>query len=293
MLDMLGGPMDEKQTALEAGAVVGPFRLRRRLGEGAAGIVWLAERERDGLLVALKLLRPGVAGDETARRRFAREARAAAEVQHPHLVPVLDAGEDGGRAWLATRYVDGRSLADRLAGGPLTLPELLSVVAEVAAGLQALHERGLVHRDVKPSNIMLDVGGHAALADFGLAKGAVYSALTRPGQVLGTLAYMAPELIRGEPASPASDLYALGCVAFEGLAGAPPFAGRGVLALGLAHLQDDPPDPLAERPEVPAGVGWTVLSALAKEPGRRPTTTVAFANLLATAARGTPGAAPG
>jgi serine/threonine-protein kinase len=131
--------------------------------------------------------------------------------------------------------------------------------------------------------------GHAALADFGLAKAAVYSALTRPGQVLGTLAYMAPELIRGEPATPASDLYALGCVAFEGLTGAPPFAGRGVLALGLAHLQDEPADPAAGRPEVPDGVGWTVLTALAKEPGRRPATAVAFANLLGRAARTAPG----
>jgi serine/threonine protein kinase len=276
--------MDEQQTGLRPGTMVGPYRLERVLGEGAAGVVYLAARPGDGQVVALKLLRPAVAGDATARRRFAREARAAAEVSHPHLVPVLDAGDDGGRAWLATRFVEGGSLAARLEGGPLGLAELRTMVAEVAAGLQALHTRGLVHRDVKPSNIMLDAAGHAALADFGLAKASAYSALTRPGQVVGTLAYMAPELIRGEPASPASDLYALGCVAFEALAGVPPFAGRGVLALGLAHLQDEPPDPGAGRPEVPAEVAWTVRKALAKEPAERPATPVAFANLLAIAA---------
>jgi serine/threonine protein kinase len=282
--------MDDRQSRVDVGTVVGPYRLRRRLGEGAAGVVWLAAREDDGELVALKLLRAAVAADDTARRRFAREARAAAEVHHPHLVPLLDAGQDGELAWLATRYVDGRSLADRLAAdGPLAVPAACTVVAEVADGLQALHERGLVHRDVKPANILLDAAGRAALADFGLAKGAVYSALTRPGQVLGTLAYMAPELIRGEPATPASDVYALACVAFEALTGAPPFAGRGVLALGLAHLQDEPPDAAAGRPQVPGGVGWTIRQALGKEPARRPPTAVAFATLLTTAARAAPG----
>jgi serine/threonine protein kinase len=280
--------MDDRKASFDLGADgrVGRYRLQRRVGEGAVGVVYQAVSEVDGTVVALKVLRAEVSRDPTARRRFAHEARAAAEVDHPHLVPVVDTGEINGRPWLAARYVDGGSLADRIASrGTLALPELLLVIAEIAAGLGAFHERGLVHRDVKPSNIMLDTGGHAALADFGLAKGAVYSALTRPGQVLGTLAYMAPELIRGEPAGRASDIYALGCVAFECLAGTPPFAGLGMLALGLAHLQDEPDDPTSGRPDVPAEVGRTVCRCLAKEPDRRPRTAVAFANLLSVSAR--------
>jgi serine/threonine-protein kinase len=180
----------------------------------------------------------------------------------------------------------GGSLAQRIwSGGVLALPELLRLVAEIAAGLQVLHERVLIHRDIKPSNIMLDSRGRAALADFGLAKSILYSALTRPGQVLGTLAYMAPELIRGEPASTASDIYALGCVTFECLAGTPPFGGRSMLAVGLAHLQEEPDDPTSGRPGVPAEVGRTVRRCLAKHPDGRPGTPVAFANLLSVSAR--------
>jgi len=267
------------------GQRLGSYRLEAWLGEGAVGIVYRAVREPDGAIVALKILRDELTDDEVFRRRFTHEAKAATEVEHRNLVRVLDAGESGGRFYLAARYVDGRSLADRLgADGPLPLPGMLRLVTEVGSGLQALHERGLVHRDVKPSNVLLDADGTAALGDFGLAKGRAYTVLTRPGQVLGTLDYLAPELIRGAPAGPASDIYALGCVAFECLAGTPPFAGRSVLQVGVAHLQEEPPDPVAGRSDVPSAVSWAVRRVLAKDPGRRPQTALAFSRMLQVAA---------
>jgi serine/threonine protein kinase len=275
--------------APEVGQRLGPYRIEARLGQGGMGVVFRASRDRDGGVVALKVLREELAADPAFRRRLAHEARAAAGVDHPNLAPVLEAGEAGGRLYLAVRFVDGRSLAQRLAAGPLAVPELLRLAAEVGAGLDALHRRGIVHRDVKPGNILLAADGTAVLGDFGLAKGRAWTVLTRPGQVLGTLDYLAPELIRGEPATPLSDLYALGCVLYEGLAGAPPFAGRGVLRVGMAHLQEEPGDPAAGRDDVPAALSWTVRQALAKDPARRPTGAAALARMLRLAAPGGPG----
>jgi serine/threonine protein kinase len=142
-----------------------------------------------------------------------------------------------------------------------------------------------VHRDVKASNVLLDQDGSAALTDFGLAKRDDWSRLTKMGQVMGTVDYIAPELLRGEKATPASDLYALGCVAYEMLAGHPPFEG-GMFEVGMAHLEKEPADPAAGRPDVPPGLGRAVLLALAKDPQRRPPTATAFANLVSAAASG-------
>jgi serine/threonine protein kinase len=270
---------------LEVGQRLGPYRIEARLGEGGMGIVFRAVRDGDGRRVALKVLRHELNQDAAYKRRLAREARAAAEIDHPNLTRVLEAGEADGRSYLAVRYVDGRSLAERLlAEGPLPLADLLRLAAEVGAGLDALHERGLVHRDVKPSNIMLATDGTAVLGDFGLAKGRAYTLLTTPGQVLGTLDYLAPELIRGQSAGPMSDLYALGCVIFECMAGAPPFAGRGILRIGMAHLEEEPGDPIAGRTDLTPAVAWTVRQALAKDPSRRPPSATAFARMLRLAA---------
>jgi serine/threonine protein kinase len=269
----------------EVGRRLGPYRIQARLGEGGMGIVFRAVRDRDGRTVALKVLRDELGQDDAYRRRLAREARAAAEVDHPNLAGVLEAGEADGRAFLAVRYVDGRSLADLLAAdGPLALPRLLRLAAEIGAGLDALHQRGLVHRDVKPANIMLARDETAVLCDLGLAKGLAYTVLTRPGQVLGTVDYLAPELIGGEPAAPASDLYALGCVLFECIAGTPPFAGRGLLRTGMAHLQEEAGDPAAARTDIPPAVSLAVRQALAKDPRRRPPTGTAFSRMLRLAA---------
>lgn len=269
----------------ESSDVLGPYRLESVLGEGAVGTVYRALRVSDGQVVALKVLKGKLAADETYRRRFAHEARAAQEVRHKHLVPILDAGEADGRPYLAVAFVDGRTLEERLEDGPMPLQEILRLAAGVGAGLDALHEHGLVHRDIKPSNIMLNQEGSALLTDFGLAKGPAYTVLTRPGQLVGTLDYLAPELIKGQEASPASDLYALGCVVYECVAGQPPFGGKGVLEIGMAHLDQEPPDPVESRPDLPSGLTWALRQALAKDPSDRPPTAAAYANMLTVAAR--------
>ncbi|HXK13305.1 MAG TPA: serine/threonine-protein kinase [Gaiellaceae bacterium] len=255
------------------GGRLGRYVLEERLGHGAMGTVYRAVRD-DGLVVALKLAAPELAADETYRRRFERESRIAASLSHPHIVEVIEVGEVDGRPFLASRLVEGRTLAERIAAeGPLAEADLVRVVAEIAAALDVLHERELVHRDVKPANVILEDGGGAMLADFGLARGASDTVLTQTGRVSGTVDYLAPEVIRGAPASPAVDVYALGCVAYECLAGRPPFAARSVPDAILAHLESAP-DPL------PSPLSQAILQALAKSPDDRPPTATAYALML-------------
>jgi serine/threonine protein kinase len=276
--------------ALEVGHRLGPYRIEGRLGQGGMGVVFRARHDGDGRTVALKVLRDELSADDEYKRRLAREARAAAEVDHPNLAPVLEAGEADGRVYLAIRYVDGRSLDERLRfDGPLDVADLVRLAADVGAGLDALHRQGIVHRDVKPANIMLATDGTAVLSDFGLAKGTAYTVLTKPGQILGTLNYLAPELLRKQPAGPMSDLYSFGCVLFECLAGKAPFAGRGLLRVGMAHLEEEPGDPAGGRDDVPEAVSWTVRQALAKDPAQRPTGAGALARMLRLAATERPG----
>jgi serine/threonine protein kinase len=275
------------------GGSIGPYRIESLLGEGATGVVYGARRD-GGELVALKVLRRELSENDSYRRRFDREVRVARELQHRHLVPILDQGEADGHPYLAFAYMRGGSLADAIeARGPLPLPDVLRLSAEIAAGLDVLHGHGIVHRDVKPPNVMLDDDGHAAVADLGMAKGQAYTVLTRPGQVMGTLDYLAPELVSGAPATAASDIYSLGCLVFECLTGKPPFAGRATFQTALAHLNEEPPSPAVARPDLPPGVSWAVLQALRKEPSQRPPTAAAFANLLAVGARGARPEAPG
>jgi serine/threonine protein kinase len=258
---------------------LGDYELETELGRGAIGIVYRA-RSPEGRLVAVKALHPSLGGDDAFKGRFTREIRVAQDAQSRHLVPILESGEHEGLPFLVLEYVSGGSLADRLRRGPLRLEEMVRLIGEVGSGLDALHQKGLVHRDVKPSNIMLRADGSAALTDFGLAKGAAYTVLTRPGQVLGTLDYLAPELVRGGEATPACDIYALGCVAFECLAGKPPFADRSLFGVGTAHLEDEPPDPPA-----PPEVAWALLRALEKDPAARPPTATTYAHLVRAAMR--------
>jgi serine/threonine protein kinase len=260
---------------------LGAFRLEAVLGEGGMGVVYRAVREPTGQTVAIKVLKQALSRDTVYRQRFEREARVAREVENRHLVPVLEAGEEDGVHYLAMAFVDGASLNERIeAEGQLPLPECVRIVGELASGLDALHREGLVHRDVKPANVMLDRQGCAALTDFGLARGEAFTVLTKPGQVMGTLDYLAPELISSGSASPASDIYALGCLAYECVTGAAPFADRSMFEVAVAHVEEQPADPALVRPELPPAFAWGLLQALEKNPGRRPTTAGAYARML-------------
>jgi serine/threonine-protein kinase len=272
---------------LQPGDTLGGYKLEEILGEGGMGLVFRASRTADGHEVALKVLKIELAGDLMFQHRFRQEARAASEVHDPHLVPIIEADQADGRHYLAVDYVPGGSLGDRLEQSKtLGGVEAARVVSEVAAGLDALHAAGIVHRDIKPQNILFAHDGRAMLTDFGLAKGPAYTVLTKPGQVMGTLDYLAPELIRGEPATTLTDVYALGCLAYECVAGKAPFADKSLFEVGLAHLEEQPADPCADRPELPPELGTAVLTALEKDPSRRPQSAGTFAVLLRTALEG-------
>ena len=255
------------------------FRLGPPIGEGATGVVYRATTS-DGRDAAVKILRQELSGDDVFRKRFEHEARAAGEVKNDHLVELLGSGESEGRYYLAMAFIPGSTLKDLLEDGPMEPIAAARVIRQIASALDSLHEAGIVHRDLKPANVIVDDKARATLTDLGLAKGRAYTVLTRPGQVLGTLDYMAPEVIKGEVAGPASDVYSLACIAFECLTGKAPFADLPVLEVGLAHLKKDPPDAAEVLPSVPKDAGWTVLQAMSKDPERRPPSAGAFANLL-------------
>jgi serine/threonine protein kinase len=273
---------------LRVGDTLGPYRLEEHLGEGAMGCVFRA-KSASGRTVALKVIRIEFADDARYRRRFKHEARAASEVKHRNLVDVLESGEVDGRQFLAMRFVRGPALERRIReGGPLPAPAVARVAREIGGAIDALHAVDIVHRDIKTSNILLDDDddGSAALTDFGLSKGTNYAALTRPGQILGTLGYLAPERIRGEVASASSDVYALGCVIYECVTGEPPFGSQGPMQAAFSHLETPPDNPCAKRAELPPGLGPAVLAALAKDPADRPPTGRAYADLLRAAVAG-------
>jgi len=260
------------------GQRVGDYRLGDLLGEGANGFVFHATTQ-NGDEVALKVLRPEQATEEVPRSRFLREARLAREIESRHVVPILELGEQDGLPYLVLPYYERGSLARRLRSGSLELDELVALSAQLGQGLDALHARGVLHRDVKPSNVLLASDGSAALSDFGLARAADSTRITR-GQLLGTPHYLAPELIEGQEATQASDLYGLGCLLYECAVGEPPFGGRTAAEVGFAHLAEPPPDPRDRRPELSADFALALLTALEKEPGARPTSATALARMF-------------
>jgi serine/threonine protein kinase len=269
---------------LRPGDRLGPYRLVAPLGEGGMGIVFRANRATGGV-AALKVLRRELSGDETYRRRFEREGRIAAQLDHPHLVEVVDAGEAEGLHYLASRFVEGETLADRLErDGPLPLSELTRLAAELGTALDTLHDAGLVHRDVKPSNVMLGPDG-AALTDFGLARGIADSVLTAPGRVVGTLDYLAPEVIRGQPAGPPADIYALGCLLYECVCGSPPFGSRPFAEAAVAQLSEEPADPCISRDDLPPMLWDALQHGLAKDSADRPPTATAYALMIRVSAK--------
>jgi len=270
---------------LGAGSQVGGYRVERPLGAGGMAVVYRARDERLGRLVALKVLAPALAADGEFRRRFTAESRAAAAVDHPHIIPVYDAGQAGGALFIAMRLVTGgdlRQVLDR--EGPLPPGRAAQFLSPVASALDAAHRAGLVHRDVKPANILVDAEpdrpDHVYLSDFGISKGAVSSAgLTGTGQYLGTPEYTSPEQVKGLAVDGRADQYALACVAWHLLTGTVPFQRDQGLAVLLAHLTEPPPV-AALRPRLPAGAGQVLARALAKEPGERYPSCGEFADAL-------------
>ncbi len=270
------------------GSRVRQYAVEAVLGEGGMGKVYKALAP-DGTRVALKLIKEDFARDDRFRRRFTREAKIAQTVKHPNVVPVVDTGDADGLPYMAQRFIEGESLDGRLKReNVLDLPAAIGICADVAAGLEALWAAGIVHRDVKPANILLDAQGMAHITDFGLAKDTQGSLLTLPGQALGSMDYMSPEQIRGEPVSAASDIYALGCVMYECVSGRPPFAHMQGMRVLWAHLQDEPPDPRAARSELSPEFVGALMQALEKDAAMRPTSAGEYARSLQAAA-GPPG----
>jgi serine/threonine-protein kinase len=253
----------------DTGQRFGAYMLGKLIGRGGMGVVYQAQHVHLGRTVALKLLTPELSESEDFRTRFLRESRIAASIEHHGIVTIYDAGEVNGVLYLAMRYVRGTDLAALLAQrGPLPVVETLSILEQVAEALDAAHEAGLVHRDVKPANVMIE-GERCYLADFGLTKRTTETRLTQAGQFLGTVDYVAPEQIEGRDVDSRADEYALGCVLFECLTGSPPFPRDSQLAVIYAQLREPPPRPTELRPDLPAALDAVVDRALAKSPDAR------------------------
>jgi len=262
------------------GDKIAGYRLEEQIGQGGMAVVYRALDERLDRRVALKLLAPGLAADTAFRTRFIRESRAAAAVDHPNIIPVYDAGDAGGFLFIAMRYVQGGDVRSLFTGGQvLSAARVWNIVSQVAAALDAAHGHDLVHRDVKPANILLDVGGrstggkgnrrsddvsdHVYLSDFGISKQTLASHLTSTGQFVGTLDYIAPEQIEAQTVDGRADQYSLACATFEMLTGEPPFRRDLGLALINAHLSAKPPSLLAKRSDLPPVAGQVIGRAMA------------------------------
>jgi serine/threonine protein kinase len=268
------------------GGAVGAYTIESQLGEGGMGRVFKALAP-DGQPVAIKIVKEEMASDQIFLKRFRREAEIAQRIHHPNVVAVVDTGDHDGLPWAAQRFVDGGSLDHRLARfGVLGVDEVIAIFKPVAAGLDVLHANGLVHRDLKPGNILVDERGHPFIADFGLAKDHQHqgTVLTRPGQALGSMDYMAPEQIRGEEVTAATDVYALACMLFELLTGQPPFGDQVGMRIMWSHLQDAPPHPSHLRPDLPRAVGDALLEGLEKDPDDRPQSASELIALIESAA---------
>ena len=277
--------------ALGEGDVLGGYRIVRLIGRGGMGAVYLADDVRLGRKVALKVLAADTGQMPRVRERFVRESHVAASLDHPHILPIYEAGEADGQLFIAMRYVPGPDLAGIIArDGPLPLPRTVALIDQIASALDAAHAAGLIHRDVKPGNILVAPGSapgtdHAYLSDFGLTKHAEYSeALTRSGQLMGSVGYVAPEQIENRPIDARADVYSLGCVLYECLAGTQPYPRDTEMATLYAHVQAPPPSLAEARPELPPAIDVVIAKALAKDPAERYDSAGGLARAVAAAA---------
>ena len=264
---------------LAPGQTFAGYRIEGVVGRGGMGVVYRARDEALDRTVALKLVAPELAGDARFRERFLRESRLAAAIEHPHILPVHAAGEADGTLYLVTRFVEGEDLKTRLdRDGPMDPAVAVALVTQIGSALDAAHAKGLVHRDVKPGNVLISSSGECYLCDFGLTKPmAAERNLTESGQFVGTLDYVAPEQIKGTDVDGRADQYALACVFYECLAGSPPFRDSSGMAVMWAHMQEEPPPLRERRPELPEAIDGVLATALAKEPEERYEDCSAFA----------------
>jgi serine/threonine-protein kinase len=269
------------------GTDLGSYHIEAVIGRGGMGVVYRAEQVGLARKVALKVLSPDLVDDEAFRQRFVRESQMAAAIDHPNILPIYEAGQVGGVFFLAMRYVDGTDLEKRIAGGPLEPRETVQLLAQVASALDAASDSGLVHRDVKPANILIASGkgieraDHAYLSDFGLTKHrGSQTGLTQSGAFMGTLDYIAPEQVEGRPVDGRTDQYSLACVAFHCLTGVTPFPRDTDIAIAMAHLREPPPSAASIRPDLPVEVDRVLARSMAKRQDDRYPTSEAFAGAL-------------
>jgi hypothetical protein len=258
-----------ERSYIEVGTIIAGYRVDGVLGEGGMGVVYRATQLSLSRRVALKLLAAGVSQDPTFRERFRREGLLQATLDHPHIVTVYEAGDTEHGLFLAMRLVRGPTIKELTASGPLEPGRLLHILMPVAEALDAAHNIGLIHRDIKPQNIMVEGRDHAYLADFGLTKAYGEAGLTDTGQFVGTIDYVSPEQIQGEPATEKSDVYSLTGVLYECLTGRVPFERPSEAAVIYAHVTEPPPRPSEGMPELPGGVDEVIATGMAKDPNDR------------------------
>jgi beta-lactam-binding protein with PASTA domain len=247
----------------------GRYRIVRKLGSGGMADVYLAEDEELGRRVAIKILNDRHATDESFVERFRREAKNAAGLSHPNIVSIYDRGEAEGTYYIAMEYLDGRSLKELVvARGPLPIGDAIDCTRQVLGALRFAHRKGVVHRDIKPHNVMADADGRLKVTDFGIARAGV-SQMTEAGSIIGTAQYLSPEQARGAAVDQRSDLYSVGILLYEMLTGTVPFTGDSPVEIAMKHLSDTPRPPSLERPDIPPDLDMIVLRALAKNPDDR------------------------
>ena len=249
--------------------IAGRYELEELVGSGGMSNVFRAHDRLLERTVALKILHEQYTRDEDYVERFRREARAVAQLTHPNIVTVIDRGEQDGRQFIVFEYVDGENLKELSARGPLDAREAIGLALQVAHALSFAHARGLVHRDVKPQNVLLNDDGQAKVTDFGIARSLDVHGVTQTGTVLGTSDYIAPEQARGQKVDPKTDIYSLGVVLYELLTGEVPFSGDNFVAVAMRHVSEPPPSVLEHRPDCPVRVDLAIQRAMAKDPADR------------------------
>jgi len=255
------------------------YRVQRLLGKGGMGAVYLAHDEVLGDVVALKVISSAWAADEAAMvERFKREAAAARKVSSPNVIRIHDLGEARpGMLYLSMEYVQGRTLADVITSrGLVPLADCVDILGQICVGLEAAHQAGVIHRDLKPGNVLVGERNAVKIIDFGLAKATAADGMTATGMLMGTPYYMSPEQVRGRRVDAASDIYSLGALAYHLVTGRPPFSGENVIAVGFAHLSEMAAPPRQLRVEIGAELDRTIMWSLAKEPGERPRSAAEF-----------------